>query len=528
MTDSLHSFAGRLRALRALGPEALLRGTRIGLEKESLRVTPDGMIARSDHPRGLGAALTHPRITTDYGEALLELITRPHDSVAGVLAELELLHRWTYANLENGELLWATSMPCRLAGEESIRIAEYGPSNPGFMKTVYRRGLGYRYGKTMQVIAGVHFNYSLPDTFWCAWQERLGDRRPLRDFRSAGYMAMLRNLQRFGWIVPYLYGASPAVCESFLDGAQTTLEYFGHHTYYEHYATSLRLGDIGYQNRREGELGVHISYNDLPSYVASLEAAITTPCPQWARIGVCVNGEWRQLNANRLQIENEYYSSVRAKAVVSGLTKPVRALQRQGVEYLELRSVDVNAFEPLGVSEHQLCFLEALMVYALVLPSPPLDAEEQQLIDANLNLVAHSGRDPQLALLRRGGEIYCLRDWAAEVLGDMAEICQWLDAAKGTDAYSRSLARQLDKVRHPQQIASTRMMDILAERRESFIEFGLRQSRDIARRFTGRPPTEAEQAAMRAEAAQSVAQAERLAAADRVDFATFLAEYFAQ
>lgn len=528
MSDALHTFAGRLRALRELGPDELLRETRIGLEKESLRVAPDGVIAQTDHPAGLGAALTHPRITTDYGEALLELITRPQTSVQAALAELDLLHRWTYANLEHGEFLWATSMPCRLRGEESIRIAEYGPSNAGFMKTVYRRGLGYRYGKTMQVIAGVHFNYSLPDAFWRVWRERLGDARPLREFRSEAYMAMLRNLQRFGWIVPYLYGASPAVCESFLGGAQTTLEFFGHHTYYEHYATSLRLGDIGYQNRREGELGVRISYNDLPAYIASLEAAITTPCPVWARIGVCVNGEWRQLNANRLQIENEYYSSVRAKAVVSGLTKPVRALQRQGVEYIELRSVDVNAFEPLGVSEHQLCFLEALMVYALLLPSPPLDAEEQQLIDANLNLVAHSGRDPQLALLRRGGEIYCLRDWAGEVLNDMAEICAWLDAAKGTDAYTRSLARQLDKVRHPAQIAATRMMDTLAERRESFFEFALRQSRQIAERFAARPPSAAERVALVAEVERSRAEAEALAASDRVDFATFLADYFAQ
>ena len=73
------------------GPEksALLTGIVRGIEKESLRVDPTGHLAMTPHPRALGSTLTHPSITTDYSEALLEFITAPSASIDRVLDELD-------------------------------------------------------------------------------------------------------------------------------------------------------------------------------------------------------------------------------------------------------------------------------------------------------------------------------------------------------------------------------------------------------------------------------------------------------
>ena len=138
----------------------LLAGGSIGIEKECLRVDKNGKLSQQPHPASLGSALTNPYITTDFSEALLELITPPEPGVSAALECLQKIHQFVYSQLED-ESLWNASMPCVVAGEDGIPIAQYGSSNSGMMKTVYRRGLGHRYGKMMQAIAGVHFNYSV-------------------------------------------------------------------------------------------------------------------------------------------------------------------------------------------------------------------------------------------------------------------------------------------------------------------------------------------------------------------------------
>jgi glutamate--cysteine ligase len=376
------------RLSREGDPGLLVKG-RVGLEKESLRVARSGGIATTPHPAALGSALTHPWITTDYSEALLEFVTPPFEEFSEALRCLRGLHRYVHERLGE-EILWATSMPCILAGEKSIPIARYGSSNLGRMKHVYRVGLGYRYGRVMQVIAGVHFNFSLHEAFWPMYRDLLGGEE-LRAFRDAHYMGMVRNLQRYGWLIPYLFGASPAVCKSFFTDKEPDLLVFDDTTYYEPFATSLRMGDIGYQNRKEEGMGVKACYDSLHDYVHSLACATMTPCPVWERIGVKVEGEYRQLNANQLQIENEYYSSVRPKEIPQGMETPSRALLERGIRYVELRSLDVNAYHPLGIDEDQVRFLHLFMLYCLLRNSSLIDAEERREIDRNLLWVAHRG-----------------------------------------------------------------------------------------------------------------------------------------
>lgn len=516
----------RLRRLTALRHTHLMCNSAVGLEKESLRVNRQGSIAQTPHPQSLGAALTHPYITTDYSEALTEFITPPFPRIPQALDFLRDTQQFVYQRLGD-EYLWATSMPCVVAGETSIPIAEYGRSNAGMMKHIYRRGLGYRYGRVMQVIAGVHYNYSFPMEFWSIYTELEDDTRPLRDFISESYMALIRNLQRFGWLIPYLFGASPAVCKSFLGGAPTDLQEFDKNTYYQPFATSLRMGDIGYQNNKENEYGIKANYDSLDAYIDSLACAISTPCPEYEKIGVLVEGEYRQLNANILQIENEYYSTIRPKPILSGNEKPTVALRRCGVAYVELRSLDVNAFDPLGINERQLYFLESFLLFCLLQDSPAISADERLAIDENELRSAHRGRDPALTLIR-GSRSIGLREWAAELCEEMQGVCELLDMSAEGSPYCDALAAQRRKVEDPELTPSARMLNEMRDRGEGFYHFARRMS-EIHQHFFRNLPLSAEKERMFADAAtKSIEDQRALEAADELPFSEYLRRYYAQ
>ncbi len=515
----------RLSSLAQGGRLNTLRGNLFGLETEGLRVSPAGTIAATAHPLGLGAALTHPYITTDFSEALLELITPPTLQVGETLAWLADLHGFVYRHLGD-EILWATSMPCIIDGARGIPLALYGSSNAARMKTVYRRGLGNRYGRTMQAIAGVHFNFSFGDDFWSLYQDLEGDASPPMGFRSESYMAMVRNLQRFGWLIPYLFGTSPAVCKSFVQGGDTALTDFDATTLYAPFGTSLRMGDIGYQNRQTEGTGMKASYDSLDSYIRSLTWAIETPCPNYETIGVQVGERYEQLNANVLQIENEYYSTVRPKQITQWLEKPTLALRRRGVRYVELRSLDVNCFHPLGVAEEQLHFLEVFMLWCLLLGSPRINARERLAIDRNQVRAAHRGREPGLELDRDGVAVP-LRIWAAALLETMGPVAGLLDGLRGGDC-GASLRVQQEKVKDPDLTPSARMLAGMRASGEGFHDFARRLSEGHSRRWRSHvldPAREAE--LVRLVGASTRRQAE-IEASDDVDFDTFLARYFAQ
>ena len=515
----------RLDAVRdAIDPSDLC-GTLMGLEKESLRVARNGGMALTPHPREWGAALTHPWLTTDYSEALAEFITPPFATSGKALDFLADLQSYAYRRLP-GEMLWATSMPCVLAGEEGIPIAEYGDSNLGRMKHVYRVGLGYRYGRVMQVIAGVHFNWSLPETFWGSFAQVLG-RSSATQVRDEYYMGMVRNLLRVGWLIPYLFGASPAVCKSFFPDGKSRLEHFDEFTFYEPYATSLRMGDIGYQNKREEGLGIDVCYRDVETYARSLLYAVTTPAEAWEKLGVKVDGDYRQLNANLLQIENEYYNSVRPKQLLRGLESPAVALLDRGIRYVELRSLDVNAYHPLGVDEVQLRFLEALMFTCLLAESPPLDEAEQQEINDNVLQVAHRGREPGLQL-RCKGSSFAMREWGQAILDAVLPMAEYLDRLHGGHAYEDAADEQLRKLLDLELTPSARMLDEMSDRGESFYEFARRLSVQHHRFFSTRELSAAREAEFDASVAKSLDDLAAIESAEQQDFDSFLADYFKQ
>ena len=516
----------RLASLLAAGRPELLQGGLTGLEKESLRVGPYGSIAQTPHPAALGSALTHPWITTDYSEALLEFITPPLGKPAEAVKYLRDLQHFVYLNIDQ-ELLWSSSMPCVVSGEEGIPIARYGISNRGLMKTVYRRGLGYRYGRVMQVIAGAHYNYSFPPALWPVYQQLQGDTQTLQDFISDSYFRVIRNLQRIGWLVPYLFGSSPAVCKSFLAGKPTKLEEYNDDSYYGPHATSLRMCDIGYQNTHEEDAGFKANYDSLDTYVDSLTAAISTPCPRYEKIGVKVEGEYRQLNTNILQIENEYYSSVRPKQIPEDNEMPTLALKRRGVRYVELRSPDINMFDPQGISETQCRFLETLMAFCLLQDSPVINRLERKEIDSNLSAVCYRGREPGLVLQRQGKAI-SLQQWAGEILAAMDAFAAVLDRGEPDEAYQQALQQQAELVNDPDKTPSARILASMREHNEGYFQFARRMSLQHQQYFLEQEHTAAQFQAFMDTARQSLAEQKSLEAADEISFDEFLERYFAQ
>ncbi len=516
------------RLLTALADSEVPSYYRIGLEKESLRVNPNATIATTAHPAQLGAALTHPHITTDFSEALLELVTPAFDQIPEVLDFLEILHRFVYAQLAD-EQLWATSMPCVLNQGQSIPLARYGQSNAGQMKTVYRRGLGYRYGRLMQLISGIHVNFSLNEQLWpllhrvaSAEQAALSPQA----FRDHRYMVMVRNLQRLGWVVPYLFGASPAICASFLQGESSSFAHFDAHTLYRPFATSLRMGDIGYQNRQEEGTGMKACYDSLDAYIRSLTWAIETPCPQYESIGVKVNGQYRQLNDHVLQIENEYYSTVRPKQLTEWMERPTLALRRRGILYVELRSVDVNAFLPLGIDAEQLYFLATLMLYCLLLPGPRIDARERRAIDANELLAAHRGRDPELVLERRGQPIK-LKQWLKELDEDLIAVAEVLDGDT-IGPHRASVVAQQCKIDDPEATPSAQMLATMRSQGLGFAALARQLTTQHRDYFLAQPLPAAKQQWLEQLAAESHQRQQQIEAQDQLSFDDFLARYFAQ
>src|SRR5271169_2154197 len=517
-------FERRLAGLINSGDRAVLRGGRKGVEKESLRVSPAGEIAQTRHPAALGAPLTNEHITTDFSESLIELVTPAFRETWELLQYLCDIHQFVYRHLD-AELLWSTSMPCAISGDDSIPLAQFGRSNVGRMKTVYRHGLGMRYGRIMQAISGVHFNYSFSPRLWGVLEDVNRSKQPQQSFISGQYFGVLRNYRRYGWLVLYLFGTSPAASKSFFAGRETSLDRLDSDTFYEPYGTSLRMSDIGYRNKNQA--GVNVSVNSLDEYVRDLARAIGTPYPPYEKIGVKVDGEYQQLNTNILQIENEYYSFIRPKRIARSGERPTKALQRAGVEYVEVRALDVSAFDPVGVNQNKLRFLEAFLALCLLRESTPIGQSEQSGLDANHLLVARRGREPQL-MLKREGRDFPMLDWARELLDAMQGLCELLDHGESSRPYTAALEQQRAKIDDVERTPSARLLADMRQSGESFFQLAQRMSKLHKDYFLDLyPPNERRLAEFAAAAQESLEAQTRIEAADRVDFDVYLAHYLA-
>ena len=493
--------------MRSLAPE-ILKGIRRGIEKESLRVRPDGSLSTLPHPAALGAALTHPHITTDFSESQLELITGPHERVDACLEELTEVHKVVYRALggEAGdELLWAASMPCGLPADDQIPIGRYGSSNVGRAKTVYRSGLSHRYGRRMQTISGIHYNLSVPGT------------------TSEQYFALIRNFRRRSWLLLYLFGASPAVCSSFVAGRAHELKELVPGTMYAPHGTSLRMGRLGYQS--EAQASLMVSYNSLKSYTASLYDALTKPYAPYEKIGILKNNEYLQLNTTLLQIENEFYGTIRPKRRIKRGERPLHALRERGVEYVEVRLMDLDPFVAIGIGARTMRFLDVFLLHCLLDESPEDTPEEIAAIGRNQQAVALRGREPGL-VLESFKDKTTLAAWGGQVLEACQPVAKALDATHGGSAYRDALMSAAVLVSNPNAAPSARVLHAMARNHgNSYVRFVLAESLLHAGSLRGLPLGAGVKERFEHLAAESLAEQRRIEAADKVDFETFRKQY---
>jgi glutamate--cysteine ligase len=515
-------FDKRFDAVIAANGSALAGGLK-GVEKESLRVDANGNLSNTDHPAAFGSALTNGFITTDFSEALLEFITPAYPGTWETLQVLCDIHQFTYAGLSD-ELLWTASMPCRVPDDDEIPLARYGKSNVGQMKTIYRRGLGHRYGRRMQTIAGVHFNYSLPPKFWPTYRDVIGSDLDEDAFRSDQYLGLVRNFRRFGWLILYLFGASPAMCKSFAGDAELAMPELSGGTLYEPFGTSLRMSDLGYSNQNQSR--INISLNSLNDYIRDLSAAIETPEPMYREIGVKVEGLYRQLNANQLQIENEYYSSIRPKRVAMSGERPTAALRRGGIEYVEIRSLDINVNDPAGINQNTMRFIEAFLIYCVIEDSPPLCEKSLDETKRNQTLTAKQGRDPKFQLYRDGTPVV-LASWAREILDKVIGVAETIDRQEGGSSYTEAIKLMQSLIDNPEETPSARLLDELRTEGCSFFELAMsiaKGHRDYFAAIT--PLSEESQAQFEQAASESIARQKDIEASDTLSLDEYLATYF--
>jgi glutamate--cysteine ligase len=488
-----------------------LQGMRRGLEKESLRVQRDGKLALTPHPSSLGSPLTHPHITTDFSESQLELITGVHASVESCLSELTEVHQFTARRLRaaGGEMMWASSMPCGLPPDETIPIGRYGSSNVGRAKSVYRVGLGHRYGRRMQTISGIHYNWSLPGV------------------DNDGYFALIRNFRREAFLLLTLFGASPAVCSSFVDGREHQLQPLGSRgSLYMPHGTSLRMGNLGYQSEAQATLAV--SYNGLEGYAASLHDALSRPWPAYEAIGVRnLGGDYNQLSTSLLQIENEFYGTIRPKRVIYPGERPLHALRERGVEYIEVRLLDLNPFEPIGIGAQALRFIDVFLLHCLLSESPPDTPEEIHDLAHNQQLTATRGREPGLCLRREGQEVP-LVDWALQIIDQLAPFAQALDAAHSGEAHVEAVAAARSRLQAPETLPSAQVLQaVCSQHDDAFTAFVREQSLQAQNHLLGLPWSAKQQGRYEAMAQQSLEDQRAIEAADTMPFEIYRQQYTA-
>ena len=496
----------RLREL----PDARLREMRRGVEKESLRSMPDGALALTPHPAALGSALTHPQITTDFSESQLEFVTGVHRSADDCIAELTRIHQFAYRSMRalGDETMWVSSMPCGLPADETIPIGVYGSSNVGRAKSVYRMGLGHRYGRRMQTISGIHYNWSMPG------------------ISSEAYFGLIRNFRRDSFLLLYLFGASPAICSSFVEGHEHELHTLKGKTLCMPHGTSLRMGRLGYQSDAQSTLSV--SYNSLERYGASLQQALTTPYPAYEAIGVRnPGGEYNQLATSLLQIENEFYGTIRPKRVIFPGERPLHALRERGVEYVEVRCMDLDPFEPVGINASTMRFLDLFLLHCLLADSPADTPDEIAALTHNQQLVAARGREPGLQL-QRGRASIGLHEWGAEILETLPPIAQRLDALYGGTLYAEALASATATLQAPATSPSARVLATLANDHDNAY-VGFVRSRSAATReaLLALPFSDDDQTRFVAASKESVEARLRIEAGDSLPFEIYRQQYTA-
>ena len=433
---------------------------KIGFEKESIR-SINANISKIPHPKSLGASISNKYITTDFSESQLELITPPLSGNHNCLEMLDDIHHYVSHNI-GSESLWPFSMPPPIHSENDIPIADFGSSHQGRFKRIYREGLANRYGKSMQAISGFHFNYSLPEKIWKNVVENSDSK--LIKIRSEVYFNILRNIYEMNWLLIYLFGASPIIDNSLILDKKNDFKKLGATSSYMPYATSLRMSEFGYSNLDRRKFSVSI--NSLDNYIRDLRLATLTEERKYLQFED-INDS--QLNTSIFQIEAEYYAVARPKSSINEALRMSSNLAIGGVDFIEIRSLDLNPFSRIGINNETVLFLEIFLAFCLLNEAKDFDDNYIKAIQENDIRVAKYGRKKNISLRNKTGQI-SMRDWGMQTFYELTRVVE--KYFSNDDDYSAALDTMKSRLKHSDETISARVMDEVLAESSSHAELG--------------------------------------------------------
>lgn len=434
----------------------LLMTGNFGLEKENVRTDLHGRLALTKHPTVFGDKAKHPYITTDFAEAQVEMVTPVFGSTTEVLKFMEAMHDMVSLELKD-EILWPYSLPPVLPNDDSM-IKEAQFSNPEI--TEYREYLAHKYGKRKQLLSGVHFNFSFSDKFLNTLYCINPDNLSYREFRDQVYLKVARYYLRYCWLVIYLTGANSVAHESYLDCCKRPTEKINTDTHLFTGASSFRNGVSGYRNLEH----FYVSYNSLYDYIADIKSAI----------------------ANRHIIAaKEYYSQLRLKGSTKGGV--LDDLHKNGINYVEIRTLDLNPLTKVGITQESLDLIHLLLVYSLVGSEFWMSDEEYQHANLNQILAADANRNQAIMLHTSDGGTRELHEWGIKILDNvhsvLADLGIPLEQLTVLEKYQEQLSQDLPSVSQiiAQKVQQNGYCDYFLDLANYYLE----QSKATYYKFTG-------------------------------------------
>ncbi|QUI23380.1 bifunctional glutamate--cysteine ligase GshA/glutathione synthetase GshB [Vallitalea pronyensis] len=425
--------------------EKLLLRCQFGLEKENVRVNYSGKLATTPHPKAFGDKLMNPYITTDFSESQVEMITPTVDSLEELYHMLDTIQNVIATTLDN-ELLWPQSLPPILPEEEQIPIASYETNEIKIQDNanLYREYLANKYGRKKQMISGIHFNFSFKDSFLRKLYESCKKHHSYRAFKDDLYMKMTRNITKFSWFFIRLLGSSPAIDESYFDYCKKCYKgsLFDDETF--KFKASIRNGRCGYKNNDN----YYVNLDSLEDYIESMQHLI---------------------DAGELISSKEYYSVIRPKNSQGNLS----ALKEHGIEYLELRLLDINPLFKLGISMDDLYLIHLFMVFSLLLDNDTLDEQLFHEATENKHHIADYGRKKGLAFNFDGKETD-VETLSMEVLDTLRAIIDLIHIKR--EFLHKTMDKYEAMIKDHTKIYSSILIEQIKE--QGFIQFHLNKAKE--------------------------------------------------
>lgn len=439
---------GLLKIIKDESLEDYFIKANFGLEKENVRVTESGNLALTPHPKAFGDREKNAYIKTDFSESQLEMVTPVCNTLEEVYSFICNLNKVVSLEImKNGEFLWPQSNPPILPREEEIPIAKLSNRED----ELYRENLSYKYGKKKQVISGIHYNFSFKEEFIKLLYKELKVEKDFREFKDDIYLRMARNFQKYHWLLIYLTGASPVFHESYIEEIKEEGEKLGEDSYYIKDDTSLRNSSYGYKNKKD----YYVSYNSIEEYASDIKNLVKD---------------------KEIQSIKEYYNPIRLKSL--GSEDMLESLLHKGIDYLEVRLLDLDPLSIQGVSKETLYLVHLFMIYTLLKENKEITYKDQEEFFKNHDMVALKGRNEEVVIHENGVPVL-LKDKGREILSEMDEIVEILFS--NNEEFKNVIKRALEKINNPHDTISEKLIKDIKE--EGYINFHMRLAKEYLNNF---------------------------------------------